>query len=106
MGYAKAFTKCGDLLYSGKGCGKRDKSEAFKSYQRAAQMNDSEAINNLGLMIESGFEDRISDPETALDYYKRAHKLGNTDATINIAIYYLNGVHIDRDLTMGKLLLK
>jgi uncharacterized protein len=36
MGFAKAYTKCGDLLYSGKGCGKKDKSEAFKCYQRAA----------------------------------------------------------------------
>ena len=69
-------------------------------------MNDSEALNNLGLMIEVGFEDRVSDPENALDYYKKAHKLGNTDATINIAIYYLNGVHVDKDLNMGRLLLK
>jgi TPR repeat protein len=69
-------------------------------------MNDSEAINNLGLMIEVGFDDRASDPETALEYYKRAHKLGNPDATINIAIYYLNGVYVERDLNMGKYLLK
>jgi len=36
LGYVKGYTKCGDLLYSGKGCGKRDKSEAIRCYQRAA----------------------------------------------------------------------
>ena len=46
----------GDLLYSGKGCGKRDKTEAFKCYDKAAQMNDSEALNNLGLLYEMGFD--------------------------------------------------
>ena len=102
----KAYTKCGDLLYSGKGCGKKDKGEAFKCYQRAASMNDSEALNNLGLMIEVGFEDRPGDPDQALEYYRKANKLGNTDASINIAIYYINGVHVERDPKMGKQLLK
>lgn len=70
-------------------------------------MNDAEALNNLGLMIEVGYEDKAGDPETALDYYKRAHKLGNSDATINIAVYYLNGAGgIEKDLVMGKYLLK
>ena len=82
--------KCGDFIYSGRGVGRRDKTEAFKCYQKAALLNDSEAINNLGLMTENGFDDRIGDPEQALEYYKKAHKLGNTDASINIALMYLN----------------
>jgi TPR repeat protein len=106
MGYAKAHVKCGDFLYSGKGCGRKDKTEAFKCYQKAANMNDSEALNNIGLMIENGFDDRPSDPESALEYYKRAYKLGNSDACINIAIFYVNGVHVDRDTNMSKYLLK
>ena len=106
MGFAKANTKCGDFLYSGKGCGKRDKTEAFKAYQKSAAMNDSEALNNLGLMLELGFDDRPADPEQAFDHYKRAHKLGNTDATINIALFYLEGVHVGVDPQMGKYLLK
>lgn len=69
-------------------------------------MNDSEALNNMGLMTETGFEDKPGDPEGALEYYKRANKLGNTDAAINIAIYYVNGVHVERDAAMGKQLLK
>lgn len=41
-------------------------------------------------MTENGFEDRIGDPETALEYYKKAFKMGSTDASINIALLYLN----------------
>jgi TPR repeat protein len=32
MGHGKSYSKCGDFIYSGKGCGKKDKSEAFKYY--------------------------------------------------------------------------
>jgi TPR repeat protein len=41
-------------------------------------------------MNESGFNEKVSDPEQALEWYKRAHKLGNTDASINIALYHIN----------------
>lgn len=90
LNYPKAYVKCGDFIYSGKGVGRRDKSEAFKCYQKAALMNDSEAMNSLGLMIETGFDDRLGDPDAALEYYKKALKLGNSDASINIAMLYLN----------------
>lgn len=53
-------------------------------------MNDAEAYNNLGLMLEIGFEDRVADPEQAIDLYKKAIKLGNSDAAINLALMYLN----------------
>ena len=61
LGSAKAFTKCGDLIYSGKGVGRKDKTEAFRCYMKASSMNDVEALNNIGLMLESGFDDRVSD---------------------------------------------
>jgi TPR repeat protein len=47
-------------------------------------------MNNIGLMLESGFDEKMSDPEQALEFYKKAHKLGNTDATINLALFHLN----------------
>ncbi len=90
LNYPKAYVKCGDFIYSGRGVGRRDKTEAFKCYQKAALMNDAEALNSIGLMIENGFDERLGDPEGALEYYKKAHKLGNTDASVNIAILYLN----------------
>ena len=64
---------------------------------KAASLNDSEAINNLGLMIESGYDDKVGDPESAIDYYKKASRLGSTDGTINLALYHLNGYYVERD---------
>jgi uncharacterized protein len=107
--FAKAHTKCGDLLYSGKGRGggRRNKSEAFKCYQRAAALGDPEALNNLGLMIENGFDDRSADPDSALEIYRQAHKLGSADALINISLYYLRGKQpFELDLKKGKEILK
>ena len=42
-------------------------------------------------MYESGFESCPPDLEKACAMYKNSHKLGNLDATINLAFYYLNG---------------
>ena len=47
-------------------------------------------MNNCGLMYESGFEGTPANLERASAMYKQAHKLGNLDATINLAFYYLN----------------
>ena len=43
-------------------------------------------------MIESGFDEGgvAADPEKACALYLKAHKMGNLDATINLAFYYLN----------------
>lgn len=43
-----------------------DKSEAYRFYAKAAHLNDSEAMNSMGLMLETGFDDKMSDPEQAL----------------------------------------
>ena len=47
-------------------------------------------MNNIGLMLESGFDDKLSNGEQALDYYLKAHKLEYSDATINIGLYFLS----------------
>ena len=47
-------------------------------------------MNNLGLMYENGFEGTPANAERACAMYKQAHKLGNLDATINLAFYYIN----------------
>jgi hypothetical protein len=44
-------------------------------------------------MVENGFEDRLPDPDGALEIYRQAHKIGSADALINIALYYLRGKH-------------
>jgi TPR repeat protein len=52
-------------------------------------------MNNMALMLESGFisfqENNEDSIEKAFELYKRSHSLGNTNATINLALIYLNG---------------
>jgi len=41
-------------------------------------------------MLENGFDERVADHELGIEMYKKALKLGNSDAAINIALIYLN----------------
>ena len=56
LNYPKAYTKCGNLYYSGKGVPRVDKTEAFNYFKRGALAGDTEAMNSAGLMLESGFD--------------------------------------------------
>lgn len=69
---------------------KKDVSEAFKCYKKASDQGNARGMNNCGLMYESGFESNPPDLEKASAMYRNSHKLGNLDATINLAFYYLN----------------
>lgn len=69
---------------------KKDASEAFKCYKKASDQGNARGMNNCGLMYESGFESNPPDLERASAMYRNSHKLGNLDATINLAFYYLN----------------
>ena len=80
--------------------------EAFKCYKRAAEFGNARALNNLGLMLESGFDGIVADPEKACVYYKQAHQQGNIDATINLAFYYLSKPEFDNQQLIVKALLK
>lgn len=60
----------------------------------------------MGLLLENGYEGQNPDPEKAKDLYLEGHNLGNTDATNNLAYYYLNNRYSQVDLVMAKALLK
>ena len=103
LDHVEALVKCGDFIYSGIGMpsisqkagqvgnikNQKDKMEAFKCYKKASEMGNIRAMNNLGLMLENGFEGMEADPDQACLYYKQSHKLGDPDASVNLAIYYL-----------------
>ena len=55
-GCGKAYTKCGDLLYCGLGVIKANKTEAVEFYKKAHREGDTQALNNLGLVYESGYD--------------------------------------------------
>lgn len=102
LDHVESLVKCGDFLYSGRGLPsfnasqtpsisvRKDRLEAFKCYKKASDMGNSRGMNNCGLMYEGGFEGNPPDLEKAEQMYKSAHKIGNLDATINLAFYYLN----------------
>jgi TPR repeat protein len=81
----KAYSKCGDFYYSS-----GDKKSAMSCYKKAADLGDVSALNNIGLILESGYDDVMPSSEHALLHFKAAHNLGNSDATINIAMQYLS----------------
>ena len=60
----------------------------------------------MGLMLEMGYDDVKSDHKSALASYKLAFNHGNSDALINIAVFYLNDKFVSRDLKVGQALLK
>ena len=102
LDHVESLVKCGDFLFSGRGIPsfntgqkasisqRKDKIEAFKCYKKASDLGNPRGMNNCGLMLESGYEGQSPDPEKASHLYRQAHKLGNLDATINLAFYYLN----------------
>lgn len=53
-------------------------------------------------MMETGFADAAPNPKLALQNYKEAHNLGNTDASINLALFFINGHFQPKDLEQGK----
>ena len=98
--HSVAYSKCGDFYYS-----KGDKRSAMICYKRAAELGDVSAYNSVGLMLEHGYDDVLPTGDVALRNYKIAHSLGSSDATINIAMYYLSGKFIAKDVKIGEALL-
>ena len=117
LDHVESLVKCGDFIYSGKGTPsfgeargqiheKRDRTEAYKCYKRASEFGSARGMNNLGLMLESGFDGIPPDPERAASYYKQAHQMGDIDASINLAFYYLNKSDHEHKDKIAKVLLK
>lgn len=46
-------------------------------------------------MIETGFDAFTPDPIRASEFYQKAHKNKNTDATFNLGLLYLNSPEFD-----------
>lgn len=65
-----------------------DDGKAFKYYELAAAKDDVVALNNLGSLYFSGVGTN-RDIEKAANLFKRAAKLGNSEAAVNLAFIYL-----------------
>ena len=84
LDHVESLVKCGDFIYSGKGMPSfgeskgsikqtQDKMEAFKCYKKASEFGSARAANNLGLMLESGFNGSAPDADKACHYFKLAY---------------------------------
>ena len=65
-------------------------SHALHWYQTAASQKYAEAINNLGLLYESG-RGPIKDYEIAAQYFLEASEMNHVDAMTNLAYCYQIG---------------
>lgn len=73
-------------------------------YKKASEAGDVSALNNIGLMLENGYGDVAPSIETAIKNYREAHLKGDKNATINLAIYYLNvsvQFHVSQNIFLG-----
>eukprot|EP00743_Colponemidia_sp_Colp-15_P008622 GILK01009382.1.p1 GENE.GILK01009382.1~~GILK01009382.1.p1 ORF type:complete len:715 (+),score=107.63 GILK01009382.1:72-2216(+) len=90
-GHVKACTRAGSMLYSGAGVARPDPAKAMEYYKRAAEEEDPEALNHLGILYEEGKGTDIS-YETAVRCFERAAELGNVDAMCNLAFLMEKGL--------------
>jgi TPR repeat protein len=87
-----AAAKAGDLgcqvnvgNYYDAGTGvRRSRSLAFYWYKRAYRRGDSSAANNIGIMWRNE-----NKPKRALEWFQKAVRLGDGEANLEIAKYYL-----------------
>lgn len=76
---------------------KKDKAEAFKLYNQAAELGSLEAQLQLGLIYMSGQEDVKRDPEKAREYYLKAANQGYAKAQYYYGVTYFRGEGVSTD---------
>lgn len=69
--------------------------KAIKWYEKAAENNNADALNNLGYCYEYALGVAQSSKK-AFEYYEKAAKLNNKDALYNLAICYRDGIAVEK----------
>lgn len=76
--------------------------KAYEYYCRAAGAGNSDAWNELGIL----YQDSEQYPtEAAFVFYNKSHQLGNPYGSINLALCYIRGIGVDKDVTKGMVLI-
>ena len=94
QGYSSAQFRLGMMYADGKGLG-RNVEEALRWLTVAAQTRDVRAQCATGHLYET--EDRVRDPATAFEWYRRAANQGNTDAQHRLAHMFAQGLGVQRN---------
>ena len=83
---------------------KIDYSKAIECYEKALALGIENPINVY--FYEALCYDNLGKSVKAIEYYKKAVALGSVGAQYNLAMHYLNGDGISRNLVQAKALLK
>ena len=75
---------------------------AIEWIKKRVEMDDANAIHNLGCGYYNGESGLPQDRAKALDLWHQAGELGYTDAYHNIAATYYNGNGVERDMKKAK----
>ena len=72
---------------------KKDIHKAIKYYEKACELGDSDALNNLGAIYYNGDESEgiKTDLQKAVHYYEKAISMGQKDSIYNLALIYEMG---------------
>ncbi len=97
-GDLNAITRLGDFYSEGIGCN-QNMQKAIEYYDKAIKKGYSPAANNLATIYRD-----LKDYEKAFIYYEKAQQLlsaecGKTVKTLNVALCYLYGLGIDKDVS-------
>ena len=81
----------------------KDTVNAFKSFQKASELGDSQAQTSLAIMYEKG-EGVPQDYNKAIYWYQKAADQGNVYAQNNLAVMYENGYGVERSILEAAIL--
>lgn len=78
----------------------KDKTEAVKWFQCAAEQGDPEAIYYLSKCYHDGIG-ILKDEDLAVEYLQKAAELGCANAQFELGLCCYNGMDVDKDPTAG-----
>lgn len=102
-GLAEAQNAMGVHYYHGDGV-KKDVEEAFKWFQKAANLGQPNAQFNLGMMYQQG-EGVKQDLTEAAKWYRKSAEQGNASSQLNLGMMYISGRGVRQNIDEGAKLL-
>jgi TPR repeat protein len=84
---------------------KKDNTEAFKWFLKAAELGNAVGAYNVGDSYYSG-SGVEEDGKLAYEWFQKAHDMGSKRGYMGIGQCYLNGIGVEQDVGRGMLILQ
>lgn len=102
-GFAKGYLSIGAIYHkraneSSPLLQKDHKRTAFEFYEKASELGDLIAFNEMGILHIQGYEFDFPNYYEAFECFLKAADKGNPDAILNLANCYVSGVGVNHDL--------